>query len=380
MIVHLGLRAALIVYIVLGGSALGEEGSGSCASGDVPQKSVIVPELEPSSGIGFVVQSWLGDAPPSLKVLEKQVQEAWGGLPFGSYAGGSVKRSGTGHASDVSAGAPASKPVQFHSEMSYSFRPPLYVAFVCLDPAEIGGLTKIASTRNVTALLPPTLVEKMGRLGLRYVRRLGHGAFLKEVDSAKTSPAWYQTWQDFSDKEEFSAAQAALETQGYRVKRIPHPNYTHSTVEAGAPMGWDHAMLVEWIMPPFASHPRLPIFHGQQPGDTGKHLFMSMLDFWQMPYDAGYEQRRAGNLSEDNWLPLHVLWGDGTEITVEEHAAISVAYDRATVHLALQKGDVVIMDNYKWAHGRTSYSNAPNGGSKRSVMALLSENIPRTQA
>jgi alpha-ketoglutarate-dependent taurine dioxygenase len=65
-------------------------------------------------------------------------------------------------------------------------------------------------------------------------------------------------------------------------------------------------------------------------------------------------------------LPRDAKFGDGQEIETEDLAAIRAAFNSAAVDWDWRPGDVVVLDNMRFAHGRRSYS-----GKRRVLAALL---------
>jgi len=66
--------------------------------------------------------------------------------------------------------------------------------------------------------------------------------------------------------------------------------------------------------------------------------------------------------------PLKITYGDGTEFTREELQEFVDVYDQAGVELAWNVGDVVVIDNRRWAHGRPAYSLEGDEGRKLGVV------------
>merc|ERR1719221_2284670 len=71
--------------------------------------------------------------------------------------------------------------------------------------------------------------------------------------------------------------------------------------------------------------------------------------------------------------PKHCTWGDGTPITRDELHQFEKAYEDPDLvkTILLNSGDMVVVNNYLWAHGRLTY----NG--RREHVALFSEKVHR---
>ena len=53
--------------------------------------------------------------------------------------------------------------------------------------------------------------------------------------------------------------------------------------------------------------------------------------------------------------PYNTYYGDGVPVEEETISALDDAYERETVSFAWRSGDVLMLDNMRVAHGRTSY-------------------------
>ena len=86
-------------------------------------------------------------------------------------------------------------------------------------------------------------------------------------------------------------------------------------------------------------------------------------------------EARARSLAAAGLLPLHARWGDGTELSRSEVAALAALHSSTTVdevELELEAGDLVVVNNFRWCHGRTPYE-----GDERDVLVAMSEPVAR---
>ena len=88
------------------------------------------------------------------------------------------------------------------------------------------------------------------------------------------------------------------------------------------------------------------------------------------------EHHVFGDWDEDE-RPYHCVWGNGDEISGDEMTQLKDAHDQSTIQLALEKGDVVVLDNWRMSHGRTPYTDDPK--MQRSIGLLLSEQFGERQ-
>ena len=76
-----------------------------------------------------------------------------------------------------------------------------------------------------------------------------------------------------------------------------------------------------------------------------------------------------------NERPLKITYGDGTDFTREELQLYVDVYDAYGVPLWWHTGDVAVVCNHRWAHGRPSY--ALEEGEERTLGVVLGQMYPR---
>mmetsp|Transcript_72246 Transcript_72246/g.127691 ORF Transcript_72246/g.127691 Transcript_72246/m.127691 type:complete len:346 (+) Transcript_72246:69-1106(+) len=294
--------------------------------------------------------------PPSF---EESAQKTWEGAGFdygiGDYEGGSVERATVQTGSekqtqvyDVAAGSPAHQVVQPHAENAYLQKMPHFAAFGCLRPADEGGamtLTDLVAAQN---LLSESLRNKLFNLGVTYIRRMGDD---------KESPNWpfsTKTWQKrFGTESWEDAQQQVLQDEFYGQK---------------AELAWEADTKTAALRWTVAGTARRPLATG---GLGEAIVATSILGHHELNDIVGDASYTGG---EKPWpAPKHCTWGNGTEITAEELKQMDGAYEDPSItkHVLLGAGDVVVVDNFRWAHGRVPY----NG--KREHVALFSVKVNR---
>ncbi|NNE74113.1 MAG: syringomycin synthesis regulator SyrP, partial [Acidimicrobiales bacterium] len=90
-------------------------------------------------------------------------------------------------------------------------------------------------------------------------------------------------------------------------------------------------------------------------------------DAWPLVMHLGYEQR-----------PLHMTYGDDTEITKDELRQFVAAYDQFGIPIDWRRGDVAVVCNYRFAHGRPGIELGE--GEARELGVLLGEKYDRVGA
>jgi hypothetical protein len=64
--------------------------------------------------------------------------------------------------------------------------------------------------------------------------------------------------------------------------------------------------------------------------------------------------------------PMQCTWGDGAEIPAEVMRSVRRAIDAETVRFDWQRGDLLLLDNFRVGHGRE-----PFAGERRLLAALI---------
>jgi len=206
--------------------------------------------------------------------------------------------------------------IPLHNEQSYTRRWPRLLWFHCLQPAAEGGATLLADSRRVLARISDDVRRRFSERGIRYVRNYGSGVDLtwqrafgtedpKEVE--ETCRAWDIEFEWKTDG-------------GLRTWQVCQATTRHP--ETGAEVWFNQA-----------------------------HLF----HVTSLPEDV-----RDGLLAAfaEEELPRHAYFGDGSPIAPADLDVIRDAYDRETIGVQWEAGDVLVVDNLLVAHGRAPFSGA----------------------
>jgi len=238
----------------------------------------------------------------------------------GSYnGGGGVARKTIGDSSflNASAGAPAELPVQFHNEMAYSANVPKHVAFAMVSQAGEGGTTLLADNVQVTKLLSAPLKSKLRDMGVQYVRNLND-------ESERDQPDYYLSWQGAFQTDVMEDAMNKGNTEVSVLRR-----------QGDGP----RLQQISWS-PVFFDHPTF-----------GTLYFSSILN----RHGSWLDGHSVFGKMPHKDRPYHCVWGDGAEFSEQEIRELRAVHDESTLQVHLDKGDVIILDNLRVAHGRTSY-------------------------
>jgi len=281
--------------------------------------------------------------------FEKVAMETWQAagypdLPLGDYNNmGSVTRPMVGaNVYDVAAGAPKHLPVSPHSEQAYLFHVPRFAAFMCIKPAEKGGELQLFNNVRLGSRLGP-LMEKFGKLGITYYRIMG--------DKVKSSNWSYPTgmWQDRFHTDDWLEA-----------KKKASENVAFGGLQGAVLREFEQNLVVmNWTVPAVT-------FVNTSSTEISRAVLQSILD--------SHHSNNYGNDADGSPAALDSTWGDGSQFTMEELQTLKDATKESLeVEVLLKSRQVVVIDNWRFAHGRLSYEGARNHA------ALISDRFPRAE-
>lgn len=218
--------------------------------------------------------------------------------------------------------------ITMHNELSYSAKWPNKLFFSCLQPAETGGETLLADSREILARMDSDIVDEIEQRGITYIRNLHSG---KGV-----GPSWQDTFE-VNTKEE---AESYCRSYGIVYEWGPHDSLRLIQNSKGIIR---HRLTGEklWFNQIDQFHPC--------------HLGAEVYEVMQMMYDA------------PEHFPMYVRFGDGKEITEALVHEVLKTIDEVTVAPLWQKNELLIVDNELVSHGRNSYTG------ERRVLVAMSE-------
>lgn len=218
---------------------------------------------------------------------------------------------------------PANQSIPMHNEMSYTREWPMKIWFLAVEVAVEGGETPIADSRRVYERIDPQIRREFAEKGVMYTRSYGQGLDL----------SWQEVFQ--------TGDQGEVET------------YCR---QAGIELEWQEGdrLKTRQVCQGVAVHPVTgePVWFNQA------HLFHVS----SLPEDV--REALLAQLEEED-LPRNAFYGDGSRIPVSVLDEVRDAYQRASVSFPWQRGDVLMLDNMKVAHGR-----APFSGGRRVLVAM----------
>ncbi|HSR70508.1 MAG TPA: TauD/TfdA family dioxygenase [Acidobacteriota bacterium] len=227
---------------------------------------------------------------------------------------------------------PQSHEIPMHNENSYSNKWPRRILFCCIDPADEGGATPIADSRMVFEEIPEDIRRRFVEKQVMYSRNFGQGVDL----------SWQEAFQT-DDKQQVES-------------------YCRSS-----------SIEFEWFDGGNCLHTRQvrPAAITYLPG--GERLWFNQAHLFHVSsLEAGLRESLSALFPAER-LPRHAFYGDGSEIDEEELEAIRQVYRRTRLPVDWRKGDLLLLDNLFYAHGRMPFQ-----GSRRVIVAMDGDGRPDT--
>ncbi len=219
---------------------------------------------------------------------------------------------------------PADQEIGLHNELSYVPRPPRRVAFCCLVAPESGGQTQLADVRNVYRRVDPALVAEFEARGGWMLRRNYGNHFGPTVAKAFGT--------DDMDEVRHYCLRA-----GIRIE-------VHS----------DDQVTTEQVRETVHLHPV-----------SGEQVWFNHVAFWHPSSLCPSIRAVLDDLYSRKEYPYCTYYGDGTEIPDEHVATLREAYLAEEVRFDWEEGDILLIDNWRVAHGRKPFT-----GDRKIIVAM----------
>ena len=263
---------------------------------------------------------------------------------------------------------PPELPVTQHTEMSYLDQFPGFIAFFAKRAATSGGRTVVSDNLAVTRDLPSWFGERLRREGVQYHRRLAcEEAVAEAAEYHRPPPPAYKSWQSAfgtSSREEAQAAvDAATDTLAWRDSdgslswKSLRPAY-HRVVRGQQQQEQEQQQQQE---------------QQQEEGKEGQEVLMNQVyTLHASLIDHATEIYRPYAGLDADEQPYTARWGSGEDF---EDADIRDLGDLIASHsqtVDLRSGDLVILDNRRWGHGREPYDGGP-----REILVAMSPPVTR---
>lgn len=237
-------------------------------------------------------------------------------------------------------GAPLQAWLHYHHEMAYVGTSTKMVGFLARSAVQDKGQTFVSDNLQATdAIMQTEFGHKLKELGLCYHRDLSD----REAFSGTEEIGVYNHWQKSMLTEDPDVAERRAGERGLEIEWGPN-----------------RLLKTRYYVSAFEYFPKLDrnVLYSSIADDG------MWFDTWPKVMHLPYEQR-----------PLKLTFGDLTEMTREEKRLFVEIYDRFGIPINWSVGDVAVICNYRFAHGRPSIQLAEN--EERELGVLIGEPFNR---
>jgi len=283
-----------------------------------------------------------GSATSTPQEFERVAKSLTRGLK-NDYLGTSPRNAVTEYVHNASE-LPPFYPIPQHCEMSFVANPPERLLFSChIAPAAPGGETPIADFRRMLDDLDPNVRERFERLGVRIVRNYrssaarGAGPFQLKPWDALFGTEDREEIERICEQNDFSAQWI----EGDRLRLIHFQAATRPHPADGRPIWFNHSQVF---------HPSQARGEYRRIAERYGRLKMRTLSVVASALSA---MERAVN-GEDG-LAMNCTYGDGSPISFAEMEAVRDAIWKNMRIVPWERGDILLLDNFRVAHGRMPY-------------------------
>jgi hypothetical protein len=240
-------------------------------------------------------------------------------------------------------GAPLTAWLHYHHEMAYVEKSTKMLGFLAHKTIDGKGHTYVSDNLQATdALLATPFGQKLKDLGLCYHRDLTDRDAFKGSEEIGV----YNHWQKSMLTDDPQVAEQAARERGLETEWGP-----------------DRLLKTRFYISAFEYFPQLD-----------RNLLYSSIaddgmwfDTWPKVMHLPYDQR-----------PLKLTFGDGSEMTRQEKQQFVDVYDDYGIPISWNQGELAVVCNYRFAHGRPSIHLNP--GEDRQLGVLLGEAFTRQQS
>ena len=238
---------------------------------------------------------------------------------------------------------PSHYPIAQHLDMSFLESLPKNVFFSALKaPKALGGETALSDFRQVFRDISPQLRQKLATKKIQY-RRTHHkrGArFTHDVAAMKSWPEVFGTTdkrqvEQIAQRENMPVRWEGRNNDTFVSEYTAEPFQLHP--ETKDPIWFNHAQVFHWTSFP------AELFYSFSLTRDVRFLLRAIYISIKSVIQYGLLGQRMG---------LDISFGDGTPFTLGEVQVIRRAVHKNMVLNRWQKGDLVLIDNFRTAHGR----------------------------
>jgi hypothetical protein len=286
-------------------------------------------------GLVYLVNTGLTDLQSMRKFAKLVVEREM------LYKGGANPRNDL-EANVYEVGAPLEAWLHYHHEMAYIGKSTKMLAFLCHKALTGRGYTFVSDNLQATeSLLATDFGQKLKRLGLCYHRDLTD----REAFRGRQEIGVYNHWQKSMLTEDPDEAERVARSRGLETDWGP-----------------DRLLKTRYYISAFEYFPQLDrnLLYSSVADDG------MWFDTWPLVMHLPYEQR-----------PLKLTFGDGAEMSRAEKQQFVDVYDQFGIAIEWNVGDIAIVCNYRFAHGRPSIYL--EDGEERELGVLIGEAYERVE-
>ena len=285
------------------------------------------------TGLVYLVNTRLTDL-PSMREFAKLVIEH-----EMRYKGGANPRDKLAK-SVYEVGAPLEAWLHYHHEMAYISRRTTLLGFLCNKALPDRGYTFVSdSLRATDAILETDFGQKLKELGICYHRNLTD----REAYAGTAQIGVYNHWQKSMLTDDPDEAIATARSRGLE-----------------AEWGPERLLKTRFYVSAFEYFPQLDrnLLYSSVADDG------MWFDSWPKVMHLPYDER-----------PLKLTFGDDTEMSREEKQLFVDVYDRFGIPIPWSVGDIAIVCNFRFAHGRPEIHLGD--GESRELGVVIGESFDR---
>jgi hypothetical protein len=237
-------------------------------------------------------------------------------------------------------GAPLQAWLHYHHEMAYISHSTKMLGFLCNKALPDRGYTFVSDNLQATdAILETEFGQKLKELGICYHRNLTDREAFRGTDQIGVYNHWQKSMLTDDPDEAIEIARSRGLVAEWGPDRLLKTRYYVSAFEH------------------FPQHDRNVLYSSV--ADDGMWF-----DSWPKVMHLPYDER-----------PLKLTFGDDTEMTREEKELFVDIYDRFGIPIEWNVGDIAIVCNYRFAHGRPGIHL--DGDEERELGVLIGEAYER---
>lgn len=265
-----------------------------------------------------------------------------------AYTGGANPRNALPDAESPNVydvGAPKEAWLHYHHEMVYVGKSPLSLALFCAKRVENKGWTYISENMQVTDHILSTPMGQKLKKGICYIRNLTDKEYYK--NKGMCEGAVYNHCQDSFDTTDPDEAVELARKRDLKTEWVVSPD-------------GNRFLKTKYYCSAYEYFPQYDrnVLYSSIADD-----FM-WFDTWPGVKETPFDER-----------PLRLTFGDDEELTQAERQQYVDEYDRFGFPIQWNVGDIAMLCNYRWAHGRPTYTLEE--GEERELGVLLGQRFDR---